>query len=152
MIKFYFLITLLFIGNYSSAAIKPSEKESKIIKDALFPFQWYSLDSGQIIYEQLGNIHTKEVYSKSRKFDLGLEQAREYIDKNLNSEVLVAVLDYGIDSTHEDLQGSIKKDLSECTKDGYIKLNPKDDNNTNGLPGDCMGWNFAAGNEKIKRN
>ena len=59
-------------------------------------------------------------------------------------EVKVAVLDSGIDFGHPDLKNVIAKNLVECNSEGNTNYETRDDNDQNGVPGDCLGWNFTV--------
>tara|TARA_R110000868_G_scaffold42895_3_gene144674 strand:- start:8641 stop:11919 length:3279 start_codon:yes stop_codon:yes gene_type:complete len=59
-------------------------------------------------------------------------------------EVKVAVLDSGIDFGHPDLKNVIAKNLVECNSEGNTDYETRDDNDQNGVPGDCLGWNFTV--------
>ncbi|MBE3121650.1 MAG: S8 family serine peptidase [Thermoplasmata archaeon] len=54
-----------------------------------------------------------------------------------NSEVIVAVLDSGIDRNHEDLQGNLWTNPNEIADD--------EDNDQNGFTDDLYGWDFRNG-------
>ena len=58
------------------------------------------------------------------------------------SEVIVAIIDAGIDISHPDLQPNL------WNNPGEIPGNGEDDDN-NGLKDDIHGWNFAANNDNI---
>lgn len=53
-------------------------------------------------------------------------------------EVIVAVIDSGVDVNHEDLQGKIWINSEEIANDGI-------DNDNNGYTDDVFGWNFIGG-------
>jgi len=59
-------------------------------------------------------------------------------------EVKVAVIDSGIDFGHPDLKNMVAKNLSECNADGGTNYDSRDDLDDNGVPGDCLGWNFTV--------
>ena len=67
----------------------------------------------------------------------------EIIKNNTGKTVIVAVIDSGVDITHEDLDGVI------WTNPGEIANNGKDDDN-NGYIDDVHGWNFLG--DAIKEN
>ncbi len=73
--------------------------------------------------------------------DIGLEQARAIYNGG-NRDVIVAVIDTGIDDSHEDLQGAL------WTNSGEIPGNGIDDDG-NGYIDDIHGWNFYNGNNII---
>lgn len=67
----------------------------------------------------------------------------EIIKNNTGKTVIVAVIDSGIDITHEDLDGVIWKNPGEIPNNG------KDDDN-NGFIDDVHGWNFLG--DAVKEN
>lgn len=67
----------------------------------------------------------------------------ELIKNNTGKTVIVAVIDSGVDITHEDLDGVIWKNPGEIANNG------KDDDN-NGYIDDVHGWNFLG--DAVKEN
>ncbi len=139
----YFIIcistTLFSFGSLASIEIGNSNKFSN---DSYSGYQWYLNISDQIIYRDSSNIKSHRLANNS---NAGLQfESLEKLNSNVKKEVIVAVLDTGIDFSHPDLQGIILKNDSECTRDGDIPLRSLNDKDSNGFPGDCMGWNFSA--------
>jgi subtilisin family serine protease len=75
-------------------------------------------------------------------YGISLKKAYDFInEKNLKSKpVIVAVIDSGIDTTHEDLKSIL------WTNTGEIPGNGIDDDN-NGYIDDVHGWNFVGGRD-----
>jgi len=75
-------------------------------------------------------------------YGIGLKKAYDFIEKEkLKSKpVIVAVIDSGIDTTHEDLKAVL------WTNPGEIPGNGIDDDN-NGYIDDIHGWNFVGGRD-----
>lgn len=65
-------------------------------------------------------------------------------DKEPGREITVAVLDSGIDFGHPDLKNVVSKNLVECNADGNTNYETREDLDENGVPGDCLGWNFTV--------
>ncbi|MDA9563971.1 S8 family serine peptidase [Flavobacteriales bacterium] len=90
-------------------------------------------------------------YGKSPSIDKiqGVESDRAYKellkDKTSKKTILVAVIDAGVDVTHEDLQELIWINEDEIPNNG------KDDDN-NGYVDDINGWNFLGNSEGININ
>ncbi len=64
--------------------------------------------------------------------------------RNELPEVKVAVIDSGIDFGHQDLKNAVAKNLAECNDDGGTNYDSREDLDDNGVPGDCLGWNFTV--------
>ena len=85
-------------------------------------------------------------------FLIGMPTAVEGIDINLKKaweaykgetrEVIVAVIDTGVDIAHEDLKDAIWINEDEIAGDGI-------DNDGNGYIDDVYGWNFYDNNNKV---
>jgi subtilisin family serine protease len=79
---------------------------------------------------------------KDGYYGISLDSAYEFVhEKNLKSKtVLVAVIDSGVDTLHEDLKNIL------WTNSNEIPGNDKDDDN-NGYADDIHGWNFIGGKD-----
>ncbi len=87
------------------------------------PNNWFHLDPASSTYP---GISTEEAYQF-----MGSKPARK---------VIVAVIDSGVDSAHEDLQGKLWVNSDEIAGNG------QDDDN-NGYVDDVHGWNFIGGSD-----
>jgi subtilisin family serine protease len=58
----------------------------------------------------------------------------------VSDDIIVAVIDSGVDVNHEDLQGKIWTNANEISNDGL-------DNDNNGYIDDVFGWNFIGGKD-----
>ncbi|MBU1921705.1 S8 family serine peptidase [Patescibacteria group bacterium] len=74
---------------------------------------------------------------------IGAPEAWDYYRANAN--VIVAVLDTGIDITHPDLDGAIWLNQDEVPGNGI-------DDDNNGYIDDIHGWNFINGNNEVRPN
>ena len=72
----------------------------------------------------------------------GVDKAYEFVhSKNLKSKtVIVAVIDSGVDTTHEDLQSVLWHNPNEIPGNGV-------DDDKNGYVDDIYGWNFLGGRD-----
>ncbi len=111
--------------SFMMASIAPHAQTNKAPKPAELPKGWHLLDKG------------KDGYS-----GISIGQAYEFVrSKNLKSNpVIVAVIDSGIDTLHEDLKPVMWINPRE------IPGNGKDDDG-NGYTDDVHGWNFLGGKD-----
>lgn len=86
------------------------------------PENWFNLSPAQGIE----GVRTEETYNV-----FGLPQSED---------IIVAVIDSGVDVNHEDLQGKIWINEGEIPNDGI-------DNDGNGYIDDVFGWNFIGGSD-----
>ncbi|MCU0374957.1 MAG: S8 family serine peptidase [Chitinophagaceae bacterium] len=79
---------------------------------------------------------------------ISLQAAYDFLKGKKTQTVVVAVMDGGTDTTHEDLKNKLWKNPAETAANG------KDDDG-NGLPDDVYGWNYlgnANGENIVKEN
>jgi cell wall-associated protease len=85
------------------------------------PTNWFNLDPET---DEVQGVSAEKVYS-----DFGQPNSED---------IIVAVIDSGVDVNHEDLQGKIWINEGEVPNDGI-------DNDENGYIDDVFGWNFIGG-------
>lgn len=88
------------------------------------PENWFNLDPKQ---DNIRGMSTERTYAELLKGKQG-------------RTIIVAVIDSGVDITHEDLQGKLWKNTKEIPNNG------KDDDG-NGFVDDLDGWNFIGGKD-----
>lgn len=96
-------------------------------------------------FNVLSNDQSKEIdnwFTKSPQLDSieGTQADRAYNELNITTqkEIVVAVIDSGVDVFHEDLQGKIWTNKNEIPSNGI-------DDDRNGYVDDVHGWNFLGG-------
>ncbi len=118
--------------------------------DPFFKYQWGLSNDGSSLFENASLLELTE-YKGVKGADIGQVPDGE-------NEILVAVVDSGIDLKHPDLMNQIHRTESECKMqlayDECLKIEPdknkchekyaKMDTDGNGYPLDCHGWNIAA--------
>jgi len=105
----------------------------------LFGFSQTSLLSINNETDELKGWHLKDK-SKDGFQGISLEQAYQLLKSKKSSTVIVAVIDSGIDTLHEDLKPVMWRNPKE------IPGNGKDDDK-NGYTDDVHGWNFLGGKD-----
>lgn len=78
--------------------------------------------------------------SKDGFYGISLEQAYEFLKDKKNTTIIVAVIDSGIDTLHEDLKPILWKNPGEIPGNGI-------DDDKNGYTDDVYGWNFIGGKD-----
>lgn len=82
------------------------------------------------------------------------DAARAWSVTKGSRDIVVAVIDTGIDVKHEDLAGNLWKNPGESGKDslGRDKATNNVDDDENGFRDDVYGWNFVSNNNKLDDN
>lgn len=83
--------------------------------------------------------HTKDL-EKDGLYGISLDKAYDFLKNKKSTPVVVAVIDSGIDTLHEDLKPVLWKNPKEVPGNG------KDDDG-NGYVDDIFGWNFLGGKD-----
>ncbi len=104
-------------------AISFSAKSQGNSKKELVPKNWHQLDRTETGY-----------------YGISLEKAYQLVKGKKSQNVVVAVIDSGIDTLHEDLKPVLWRNPKE------IPGNEKDDDK-NGYTDDVYGWNFIGGKD-----
>ncbi|QNA43038.1 S8 family peptidase [Lacibacter sediminis] len=73
-------------------------------------------------------------------YGISLEQALEFVKNKKSTTVIVAVIDSGIDTLHEDLKPVLWRNPKEIPNNGI-------DDDKNGYVDDYYGWNFLGGKD-----
>lgn len=78
--------------------------------------------------------------SKDGLYGISLDKAYEFVKGRKSQTVIVAVIDSGIDTTHEDLKPVLWRNPKEIPGNGV-------DDDKNGYVDDVNGWNFLGGKD-----
>src|SRR3954468_17471041 len=112
----------------------------------LFILFFYSDSISQTTHPKLNGWHLLD-QKKDGYMGISLDEAYDLLKGRKSTTVIVAVIDSGIDTTHEDLKTILWKNEKEIAGNG------KDDDG-NGYIDDIHGWNFdgAADGTNLQRN
>jgi hypothetical protein len=127
------------ISLLAQAVLSPSP-QAGVTNDPLVVYQWGLQSNGQKVRRDKTDI-THWDLEPSPYADIQADPVA--LTLKMKKDIVVAVLDSGIDYRHPDLLENLKFNLSECQQ-GEIPFQPKADKDQNGFPGDCLGWNFTA--------
>ncbi|MFH0966189.1 MAG: S8 family peptidase [Methanobacteriota archaeon] len=121
-------------------SLEPSQTEIKIITQAEGSSPSMTPDDPE--FEKLWGLHNtgQSPFNGKLGADISAEEAWKY--STGSSEIVVAVLDSGVDYTHPDLAENI------WTNPGEIPDNGIDDDG-NGFIDDVHGWNFQGNNNSV---
>jgi subtilisin family serine protease len=107
--------------------------------DDLSGFQYghFFKDQNFFVEEFDDTIKTKKISASS---SINANNRLSHIENNFKRDVVVAVLDTGIDTTHPDINFYRSED---CNEGGAIPIVNPQDTDGNGKAGDCSGWDFT---------
>lgn len=121
------------------ATIKEDETNDFSSHDELSGFQYGHYYNGQkYFYEEFDDlISEKEITSHA---SINASPILGKIKNEFKRDVIVAVLDTGVDITHPDINFYAGED---CNADGGVPIVNPVDRDGNGKAGDCRGWDFT---------
>lgn len=141
--------SILVSSEVQPLSIQPG-RDLQISGDPLVGYQWGLYADGQRIYNDKDDIHYEELIAMNDA-DIG-SKGQAQNDLRMKKDIVVAVLDSGIDLSHPDLVNNIYRNDKECVRGKIPRGKAKKDNDGNGYKGDCMGWNFTAREKKVLRH
>lgn len=123
MIKFakHFVFSILFVSSFITVSFAQTE-----VKDSLgssltdTPKDWHLLDK-----------------NKTGHYGISLDKAYDFLKGRKSKQVIVAVIDSGIDTLQEDLKPILWRNPGEIPGNGI-------DDDNNGYVDDVYGWNFLG--------
>jgi hypothetical protein len=136
-------------GRVKSVELNSKTQLMQITKDTYSPFQWAIYNPGY--YSIFTSSGTQELPS-TQDIDMDVPEAWMYMNQEVinRREVVVAIIDTGIDYTHPDLVEHLWVNPNEIPGDGI-------DNDMNGYVDDIYGWDFynddaSVGHYKYDKN
>ena len=123
-----------------------TQKSAKIPNDPLLKKQWYLFNKGYYLFDNpredlLGDLNKKEADGIIPNADIRAPEAWKTIHSA--PDVIVAIIDTGIDIDHPDIKENIWTNKNEIPGNG-------NDDDGNDKKDDVHGWNFADNNNNIK--
>jgi cell wall-associated protease len=113
-------------------SVYPNAETQVQLGENLTRYQWGLFNQAQKIRREIDENHS-EVLTGIRGQDI------DFVASDLKNEVVVAVLDTGIDFNHPELKDKIALNSIECNQSGT-----RVDRDLNKYPADCQGWNFTV--------
>jgi len=130
-------------GEVESLSIIPSS-DATTNTNILFNYQWYLEANNQVILNDIDDINAETVKA-TEAYDINYNNI---VSAESDEEVIVAVIDHGVDIEHPDLKNMIYKNKAECSRFGKVRFKAEDDLDGNGYIGDCNGMDFSEDLEK----
>lgn len=118
---------------------------SAMAQTSLDDLRWYLKPEGQEILISIDDLHDETVIA-APSMDWGYKKIPQYA---LKREVIVAVIDGGMEIDHPDLKDAIALNTPECFE-GSIIPPMKEDLDGNGYKGDCAGWDFVENTNRAE--
>jgi len=146
------LLALHFFYNESPNRETQSSKKSKVLKGRDLELGAVKDQTDKVIDEPSALFNDPAI-----KQAWGLKKsdaARAWSVSKGSKDVIVAVIDTGIDENHEDLKTNLWVNPGETGLDSknHDKSNNQVDDDTNGFVDDVHGWNFVSNNNRLDDN
>jgi len=127
-------------------SLRPTSHLDYNFGDTLLSYQWYLANQGQVVFQDIDDIRSRAISGKPGA-DIGIKNIWNELATLQKEDVIVAVVDSGLDLRHPDIKNNIYKNTKECDSEGEIITQGGEDtvldNDQNDLHGDCMGWDFT---------
>lgn len=106
--------------------------------------RWYLNPQNEEILISIDDLHDERLIASSE-----LQWGKEAVkDIELKKDVVIAVIDGGIEIEHPELKNHIAYNSSECFEGNVIPPKDGEDKDQNGYKGDCAGWDFVEGHNR----
>lgn len=129
----------------SSKSVISAQTNSDLATDPLVPYLWGLDYLGQVVINELNDLENIRIVGDETS-DIELSDI-EKLEKAMQKDPVVAIIDTGIDLSHPDLKDNIYRNMVECDANGEIRFDAEDTLDDNKYPGDCMGWDFTGKKE-----
>ncbi len=135
-------------SEFDAFSLVQSTNKTPPSNDQYINYQWGLANNGQYATNDIDDTHP-EVLTSKPGFDIGWANYIKKYESQLKRDVRVAVIDSGLDINHPEIRDHLFVNSVECMPNPldpkYPQPNPGaiKDNDGNGFPGDCIGWNFS---------
>ncbi len=117
-----------------------------LAQSAMDEHRWYLNPTNQRLLISIDDLHD-ETITASPKMQWGRAGIPAVV---LKRDILIAVIDGGIDVDHPELKKHIAYNTVECFEGTVIPPNNEADRDGNGYKGDCAGWDFVSGSNRTE--
>ncbi len=109
-------------------------------------YRWYLNPNGQELLISIDDLHDERITASPL-----MNWGREVVPTiELKKDVVIAIIDGGVEVEHPELKNHIAYNEAECFEGTTIPPKDGEDKDGNGYKGDCAGWNFVAGHNRAE--
>jgi hypothetical protein len=102
-------------------------------------YRWYLEPAGQEVLVSIDDLHDEKL-----RADPKMDWGRSLVPGlKLKKNIVIAVIDGGIDFEHPELKDKVSLNSTECYEGVTIPPKDGEDKDQNGYKGDCAGWDFV---------
>ncbi len=134
------------ISEISLMSVDPAEISTAKANDPYYVYQWGLDFQGQKVWNELNDLENYLVPGTSEA-DVNIKNP-DQLERMFKKDVVVAIIDTGVNYDHPDLKNNIAINEVECEKnaDGSysIPFGVRESRDDNEYAGDCKGWNFTG--------
>ncbi len=119
---------------------------SAFAQSSMDEYRWWLNPTNQEILIAIDDLHDETILA-TPAMDWGRKSVP---DLKLKKDLVIAIIDGGVDIEHPDLKNHIAYNDTECLPGHIIPPDGKEDRDQNGFKADCAGWNFIDDNNRAE--
>jgi hypothetical protein len=109
-------------------------------------YRWYLNPNGQELLISIDDLHDERITASPL-----MNWGRDVVPTiELKKEIVIAIIDGGVEVEHPELKNHIAYNEAECFEGRTIPPKDGEDKDGNGYKGDCAGWNFVQGHNRAE--